>query len=337
MTHSEFSVTRIAVVGRGSAAARTLGVLRDFDVSGIVNVASEPVEGFEQGHLSSLESIHPGDVDWVFDCSPASQRVNHARVLSERGFPTIFEKPLAMTSEEGKLVLDCYAKAGVPLKVGYNLRSLQAFGFVGEVLDGLSIGGLRNAEISVGQYLPDWRPGRDYRSTVSAQQSLGGGVLLELSHEINYAIGLWGRVQKIEGETRHSGDLEIDAEDWAQGTVLFESHPEAAGVTLTLDFLRRTPERWCRIFGHEGEIMWNLLKNEVTVSTSSGDTLHQFDDSLDETYRKDIGDLLLSGSLPPDSTHANADALHTLEAIDAWRLSSHSGRGADVKRVSRRA
>ena len=330
-------MTRIAVVGRGSAAARTLGVLRDFEVSAIVNVASEPVEGFKQGHLSSLENMNVGDVDWVFDCSPASQRVSHARVLSQRGFPTIFEKPLAMTSAAGKLVLDCYSERGVPLKVGYNLRNLQAFRFVCEVLDGLSLGALHNAEISVGQYLPDWRPGRDYRSTVSAQQSLGGGVLLELSHEINYAIGLWGRVQKVQGETRNSGDLEIDAEDWAQGTLFFESHPESSGVTLTLDFLRRTPERWCRISCHEGEIMWNLLQNEVVVSTSSGNTLHQFDDSLDETYRRDIGDMLLSGSLPTDSTNANADALHTLEVIDAWRLSSQSGFGADVQMVSIRA
>ena len=330
-------MTYVAVVGRGSAAARTLALLRDSGVSGLINVASKPVAGFEHVHLSSLESLEGHEVDFVFDCSPASQRVNHAGVLSERGFPTIFEKPLSLTAEEGKLVLNSYAEAGVPVKVGYNLRSLRAFAFVRELLDGLLIGGLRNAQISVGQYLPDWRPGRDYRSTVSAQQSLGGGVLLELSHEINYAIGLWGRVQKIEGETRHSGDLEIDAEDWAQGTMMFEYHPESAGVTLTLDFLRRIPERWCRISGHEGEIVWDLLKNEVTVSTSSGATLHRFDDSLDETYRKDIGDMLLSGSLISDSTHANADALHTLEVIDAWRLSSHSGRGADVKRVSPRA
>lgn len=330
-------MTRIAVVGRGSAAARTLGVLRDFDVSGIVNVASEPVEGFEQGHLSSLENMNRRDVDWVFDCSPASQRVDHARVLSERGFPTIFEKPLAMTSEAGKLVISSFAGRSVPMKVGYNLRNLQAFGFVREVIDGESLGGLRHAEISVGQYLPDWRPGRDYRSTVSAQQSLGGGVLLELSHELNYAIGLWGRVHRVEGKTRNSLGLKIDAEDWAQGTVFFESQSDTACVTLTLDFLRRAPERWCRISCYEGEIMWDLLKNEVTVSTHSGETLHQFNDSMDDTYRKDIGDIVLSGSLSSDPTSTNVEALHTLEVIDAWRFSSESGLGADVKRVSIRA
>ena len=330
MTHCEYGMTRIAVVGRGSAAARTLGFLRDFDVSCIVNVASEPVKGFEQDHLSSLESLNPGDVDWVFDCSPASERVNHARVLSDRGFPTIFEKPLAVTSKAGKLVISSYEERAVPMKVGYNLRNLQAFRFVSEVIDGVSLGPLRNAEISVGQYLPDWRPGRDYRSTVAAQQSLGGGALLELSHEINYAIGLWGRVQKIDGETQNSGALEIDAEDWARAELSFVSQPDSARVTLTLDFLRRIPERWCRISCHEGEIMWDLLKDEVTVSTHSGDTRYQFNDSLDDTYRREIGDMVRSGSLPSDLPNANADALHTLEVIDAWRSSSESGLGADL-------
>jgi len=327
------SIPRVAVVGRGSAAARTLRVLRDLGNSGAVHVGSEPIAGFDNHHRTSLESLGKDDVDWVFDCSAASTRVSHARVLSERGLPTIFEKPLAMSADAGKLVLDLYAKQGIPVQVGYNLRRSQAFNFVRETLANSSLGVVRHATVSVGQYLPEWRPNRDYRSTVSAQARLGGGVLLELSHEINYAIGFWGHVHHVVGETSNSGELDIDAEDLAQGIFLFESRTEPVEVSVTLDFLRRTPERWCRIRAQKADLHWDLLKNEVVVSSSSDQRVYRFEDSLDDTHHHNISQMMRGGWTSPDSTKDNADALHTLEVIDAWRASSQSGGGVDVRRT----
>lgn len=327
-------MTRVAVVGRGSAASRTLRILGAMGISNLVHVGSSPLEGFEENHHSSLESVGGDDVDWVFDCSPASTRMKHAETLAGRGLPTIFEKPLAMNFAQGQRVLDLYSARGVPVRVGYNLRRRHAFDFVRETLASSSLGVLKKAEISVGQYLPDWRPHRDYRSTVSARSSLGGGVLLELSHDINYSIGLWGRVRELAGETRHSGELELDVEDWAEATLRFDTESALLNVGITLDFLRRTPERWCRISGQEGDVYWDLLGNRVVVSTSSGDAIHQFDDSLDDTYRTDILGMLTGDPHQPEYSQDNADALHTLEVVDAWRASSGTVREVKVRGVS---
>ena len=327
-------MTRVAVIGRGSAASRTLRILRDLGISDLVHASSSPLEGFEGNHLSSLESVSGGDVDWVFDCSPASTRVKHAEMLAGRGLPTIFEKPLAVNSAEGTRVLDLFSAQGVPVRVGYNLRRRHAFDFVRETLASSLLGDLRKAEISVGQYLPDWRPHRDYRSTVSAKSSLGGGVLLELSHDINYSIGLWGRVLELNGEMRHSGELDIDVEDWAEASVRFEAEVAPPDVTITLDFLRRRPERWCRISGRKGDVYWDLLDNRVVISTPSGDSGHQFDDSLDDTYRTDILGMLMGDTQQTGYSQDNADALHTLEVIDAWRASSATGREVRARGVS---
>jgi len=292
--------------------------------------------GFENLHRTSLEALSKADVDWVFDCSAASSRVAHAKFLSEKGLPTIFEKPLAMNADAGSLVLGFYAKQGIPVHVGYNLRRRKAFSFVREALASSSLGFVSEAKVSVGQYLPDWRPNRDYRSTVSAQAQLGGGVLLELSHDINYAIGLWGRVHNVTGETRNSGELDIDVEDSAQGILVFDSGTESVEVSIALDFLRRTPERWCLIRGHKGVLHWDLLKNEVIVSTPSNETLYTFDDSLDDTHCDIIVAMTRADSSRHVSTKDNADALHTLEVIDAWRISSQSGGGVDVRSTTAR-
>lgn len=292
------------------------------------------MEGFEGNHLSSLESVSGGDIDWVFDCSPASTRVKNAEMLAKRGLPTVFEKPLAVNYAEGTKVLSLFSAHDVRVRVGYNLRQRHAFDFVKATLASSLLGKVKKAEISVGQYLPDWRPHRDYRSTVSAQSSLGGGVLLELSHEINYSIGIWGLARELKGEMRRLGELDIDVEDWAEASVRFEAEAAPAEVTITLDFLRRKPERWCRILGNQGDLYWDLLENRVLVSTQSGESVHQFDDSLDDTYRADILRMLAGDPHQSEYLQDNSDALHTLEVIDAWRASSHSGHEVRVRGVS---
>ena len=49
----------------------------------------------------------------------------------------------------------------------------------------------------VGQYLPEWRPGRDYREVYSAKRSEGGGVLRDLSHEIDFLAYLTGQITHV--------------------------------------------------------------------------------------------------------------------------------------------
>lgn len=319
------SAMRVVVVGRGSAAARTVGILRQLGISEIFNVASSPLEGFERNHLSSIHAVNLENSDWVFDCSPASERLDHARVFSGKGLPTIFEKPLAITSDEGKKILNLYSKGGVPVKIGYNLRQLNAFEYVRSILCEGLLGTIQSAAVSAGQYLPDWRPDRDVRTTVSAQRALGGGVLLELSHEINYAIGLWGKVRSVSGQTSFSGQFEIDVEDSAEGKLSFGSGNEAHEVTIQLDFLRQTPERWCHIAGDEGTLRWNLISNDVSVDSTEGSLVRHFEDSLMDTYALDIQEVTDAFPALPDFVDSNADALHTLQVIDAWRLSAETG------------
>jgi len=47
-------------------------------------------------------------------------------------------------------------------------------------------------EIKVGHFLPLWRPNADYRKSYRSKRWLGGGVDLELSHEIDYCLWLFG-------------------------------------------------------------------------------------------------------------------------------------------------
>lgn len=136
--------------------------------------------------------------------------------------------------------------------VGYNLRFHPV---LGALRDALADQRAMSAQVYVGQYLPDWRPDRDYRSGYSASAALGGGVLRDLSHEFDYIgwlFGPWRRVAAIGGRL---GALEIDSDDCWAVLMALESCP---ALTVQLNYLDRGGRR------------------EITVNT------------VDHTYRADL-------------------------------------------------
>ncbi len=94
--------------------------------------------------------------------------------------------------------------------VAYNLRFHPVIQKLHELLNGKEI---YSVQVYVGQYLPSWRPGTDYTKCYSAFREQGGGVLRDLSHELDYLnwiAGGWERVAAIGGKF---SDLQIDSDD----------------------------------------------------------------------------------------------------------------------------
>ena len=112
------------------------------------------------------------------------------------------------------LINICQSKK-IALMTAYNLRfqpSLQEFR---KQIKQQRIGKILSVRVEVGQYLPNWRPESDYRKGVSAQKKLGGGVLLELSHEIDYISWIFGDYKWVKAHISKQSNLEIDVEDTA--------------------------------------------------------------------------------------------------------------------------
>ena len=122
------------------------------------------------------------------------------------------------------------------------------------------IGRVQSVRAEVGQYLPDWRPGIDCRQTASAQQALGGGALLELSHEIDYVRWLIGEIREVTARIARLSDLEIDVEDCAEIILTFENGTIGGPH---LDMIQRAPTRTCRLIGSDGTLVWDGLTSHV--------------------------------------------------------------------------
>jgi predicted dehydrogenase len=150
--------------------------------------------------------------------------------------------------------------AGTIVMVGYQLRFCPSLLVVRDAMARGLVGRLLAIRAEVGQYLPDWRQASDYRAGVSAQRGLGGGVVLELSHELDYVRWLGGEVEAVRADVAKLGDLAIDVEDTAEIILRLAGGSLAS---IHMDMLQRSATRTCKVIGSEGTIIWDGLAGSV--------------------------------------------------------------------------
>ncbi len=191
--------------------------------------------------------------------------------------------------------------------VAYNLRCHPLIMRLREILTPPV--GISTVTICAGSYLPDWRPGMDYRKSYSAKKEKGGGVLRDLSHEIDYAnllFGPWRRLTAIGGRL---GTLDINSDDAYSLVMETEYSPL---VTIHMNYLDRTPCRQIRITTDKESIQADLIKNTLTVN----DNITTFEVARDDTYRNQHMHMLKGETQELCSIQEAMETLMTIEAAE---------------------
>lgn len=264
---------RIAVIGLGNISIRhRRNVKRLYPTASVYAMsASGQASATDVSDcdvlVSSLEELIQHRVEFAIIASPATLHAAHAIPLIKAGIPVLIEKPLAASLADCEAIRAASHEYNTPVAVGYCLRYLPSAIIMKGLLAEQKIGYLYNAQVETGQYLPDWRPSKDFRHSVSARAELGGGVLLELSHEFDYVQWLLGSLKVEHAILRSSEELGLSVEDMAD--VVF-SCAVGAIATVHVDFLQRKAHRKCRLIGSKGTLEWDLIQNSVSLSSAEG-------------------------------------------------------------------
>jgi predicted dehydrogenase len=256
------------IVGLGSIGRRHLANLRLLVPDAFITVChqhSRPADGpvcagVADSEVFSLEAALETRPHVALITGPASGHVATARSLAAAGVHLLVEKPLAVSLDGVEPLIEQCRQRELVLLVGYNFRFAGSLQEVKRAVDDARVGRVLSVRAEVGQYLPDWRPGIDYRRSVSASSSLGGGALLELSHEIDYVRWLAGDISDVTALTGRLSDLDMDVEDTAEILLGFTS---GAIGSIHLDMIQRAPVRTCRVIGSEGTLLWDGLTHEA--------------------------------------------------------------------------
>lgn len=209
-------------------------------------------------------------VDMAIIASPATLHAGHAIPFIKAGIPVLIEKPVTVSTSDAEALLDASMRFNSVVAVGYCLRYLPSALSLKRVLEEKKAGRIFNAFIEIGQYLPDWRVSKNYKESVSANKALGGGALLELSHELDYTRWLFGELDVLHATVRNSGVLDIDVEDIAD--IIAISKDEIV-VNIHLDFLQKKAFRKCSFLGTDGRVEWDLINNQVKLINKSDECL----------------------------------------------------------------
>lgn len=276
---------RVAVVGLGNISTRHRKNLRKiyptatiYGMSASGKFAMDIVSDCDM-LVSSVQELISLDVQFVIVASPATYHAIHTIPLIQAGIPVLLEKPVAASVADCALIYKTIIENDTPIAVGYCLRYLPSASIVKTLINEKRIGYIYNALVDVGQYLPDWRPNKSYKCSVSASPELGGGVLLELSHEFDYIRWLLGELNVEHAVLRSSEQLGLDVEDSADIILRTESD---CITSIHMDFLQRKPHRKCRFIGSEGTLEWDLINNSVSILSGDGKEVIYLDPEWDK-------------------------------------------------------
>ena len=250
------------VIGLGSIGLRHATLLQQLGLQ--VSAVSR------RGQAAKGRRIHPtlsaalaaSNYDYVVVANETSLHRQILADLADADFAgsILVEKPLF----ERVHPLPDGLKAAVV--VGYNLRFHPGIQALKRFLAGRQA---VSARLYAGQDLRQWRPGRDMAASYSAQAALGGGVLRDLSHELDLACHLFGRWRRVIGEGGRFGTLEIDSDDtWN----IMAEHETCNTVSIGLSYLDSTPCRRIAVTTTSGSAMLDLISGEL--QTPDGTARH---------------------------------------------------------------
>ena len=326
---------KVAVLGFGSSGRRfaTL-VSQRLPEAELLVYSSQRLAGESFHSTSDLSEVSKFEPTIAIICGVASDRLGMVKALPKEMRGVLVEKPLAVNYEEGIQVTNELVQRGGITQVGYNLRFSPSLREFKRKVDSLRFGRVLSVRAETGQYLSDWRTGRDYRTTASARGGSGGGVLRELSHEIDYLRWIFGDIEWVSAWCGKQSDLEIDVEDTAHLKLGFS--PEAALPMLVgqlnLDFTRHDRTRSITAVCAEGTLRWDgiTLRVEEWPQGGAGWGVAYAEEALAPTSYERQWDSFYSAvtkGVTPEVTVE--DGLAVLSVIDSAR-SSHDSAGIRV-------
>jgi len=337
-------IRRAVVIGSGSAGRRHLIALVALDPTLQVTLVRRHGSVGLDNSLATVAHDVVTSVDTVVRpfpaigivASPAPHHPRQIRMLLDNGAAVLTEKPLA-ADLRAAITLRDHPGAQARLLVGYHLRFGDVAPAMREYLAGGIIGEPTAARLEVGQHLSAWRPQADPRDSVSARQELGGGVLLELSHELD-------ALRYLLDTEIHSVSSATLGHDGAPTDGIVETVADlrlrtTSGVDadVHLDMISDPARRRWHMTGTGGALSADLLAGTITVERHGTDPVRLSSFAPGERDRAEarlLGHLvdIASGDASPRCTVH--DGLAALAVIDAARRCAATGGPVPVEHLS---
>jgi len=200
------------------------------------------------------EALKKHKPDAVIVANPTSLHLDVAIPAAEAGCHILLEKPVSNSLERLDELQQAAQKSGSKILVGFQFRYHPTFNKARELIQSGLLGKVLTVHAHWGEYLPQWHPWEDYRQSYAARADLGGGVIVTLTHPLDYLRYLIGDVELLWSLNGHISPLEVDVEDVAEIGLKFKN---GAIGGVHLNYFQRPLTHRLEIVGTNGTLRWD--------------------------------------------------------------------------------
>jgi predicted dehydrogenase len=192
--------------------------------------------------------------DAVIVANPTSLHLDVAIPAAETGCTILLEKPVSDSLDRLDILQKAAEKSGSKILVGFQFRYHPTLNKAREFIQQGALGKVLTVHAHWGEYLPQWHPWEDYRQSYAARADLGGGVIVTLTHPLDYLRFMLGDVESLWSFNGHLSPLELDVEDAAEIGLKFVG---GAVGGVHLNYFQRPPVHRLEIVGTDGTLRWD--------------------------------------------------------------------------------
>jgi predicted dehydrogenase len=270
----------VLIIGLGSIAFKHIAALREIEPDVNIYALRSSNEAENYPEIYNIHTIEEMLVPAKFTIISTPTQLHEPAIIQALKLkcPIFIEKPVLGELKNVDILSNAIEQSNVLTYVACNMRFHPAIQFIKQYLD-LNRPTINEVNVYCGSYLPEWRPGRDFRNMYSANKEMGGGVHLDLIHELDYCKWLFGCPNQITSIKRSVSSLEIEAADFAQFGLLYNTFT----INITLNYYRKDARRRLEIVTNTETLEVNLLTSTVS-SLETNKTLYSGIFSMADTY-----------------------------------------------------
>lgn len=250
---------KIIFFGLGSIGQRHAGILLDnypHDLYAFRSDANNSPNKLGIKELYSWKEVKDLKPDVAFITNPTVLHIETAIKCAEIGCKLFIEKPIDKDLQGLAKLITLVKDKNLTTYVAYCLRFHPVIIRLKEYVDKEKP---LHVRVVCSSYLPNWRSGQDYLKSYSANADMGGGVILDLSHEVDYVDYLFGGIKKISGNSARVSNVTVDAEDYVDMLVVSGDTP----VSMHLDFLSQLRQRCIQIDFEGLTVVGDFINAEI--------------------------------------------------------------------------
>ena len=200
------------------------------------------------------EALKKHKPEAVIVANPTSLHLDVAIPAAEAGCHILLEKPVSHSLERLDILQKAAEKSGSKILVGFQFRYHPTLNKARQLIQSNALGKILTVHAHWGEYLPQWHPWENYRQSYAARADLGGGVIVTLTHPLDYLRYLLGEVEALWSFNGHISPLEIEVEDVAEIGLRFTG---GAVGGVHVNYFQRPPVHRLEVVGMDGTLRWD--------------------------------------------------------------------------------